>query len=342
LEPNKQTCGCTPNRRMTSTPESEDSPARTSEAAMAGTSPPLPQLQQARHDFLTLVAKLRPDLHRYCARMVGSVIDGEDVVQDTLARGYYELSALKEPPALRAWLFRIAHNRALDYLRRYDRRMSEPLDLDTDEFIDRESDPDTLLPREQAVTLAVARFSELAPTQRSCVILKDVLDYSLEEISDALEISVPAVKAALHRGRARLQAISAQAGVDADVMPPDVSPAVRRYAALFNARDWDGIRSMLIDDVRLEVVDATRRRGRKEAGVYFHNYDGRTNWYMVPARLEGREGIAVLTSAQSVQVTNFVELTVHRDRIACIRDFHHVPYFTADAVIQRAALATHG
>ena len=106
---------------------------------------------------------------------------------------------MKEPPALRAWLFRIAHNRALDYLRRYDRRMSEPLDVDTDEFIDRTSDPDTLLPREQAVTLAIARFAELAPAQRSCVILKDVLDYSLEDISDSLEISVSAVKAALHR-----------------------------------------------------------------------------------------------------------------------------------------------
>jgi RNA polymerase sigma-70 factor (ECF subfamily) len=326
---------------MTSTPKPEDSLARQRQAATTATSPPLPQLQQARREFLTLVAKLRPDLHRYCARMVGSVIDGEDVVQDTLARGYYELSALKEPPALRAWLFRIAHNRALDYLRRYERRMSEPLDLDMDEFIDRASDPDTLLPREQAVTLAIARFAELAPTQRSCVILKDVLDYSLEEISDSLEISVPAVKAALHRGRARLQVMSAQANADADVILPDVSTAVHRYAALFNARDWDGIRAMLIDDVRLEVVDATSRRGRKDVGVYFHNYDHRTNWYMIPARLDGREGLAVLTSAQSVRATNFIELTVHHERIARIRDFHHVPYLTADAHIQHAATAGH-
>lgn len=316
---------------MTSAPESEDSLAQTRQAATAGTSPPLPQLQQARRDFLTLVAQLRPDLHRYCARMVGSVIDGEDVVQDTLARGYYELSALKEPPALRAWLFRIAHNRALDYLRRYDRRMRAPLDPDTDEFIDRESDPDVLLPREQAVTLAVARFVGLAPLQRSCVILKDVLDYSLEEISDSLQISVSAVKAALHRGRARLLAMSAQASADAENMPPEVSPAVRRYAALFNARDWDGVRAMLIDDVRLEVVDATSRRGRKEVGVYFHNYDGRTNWYMVPARLDGREGLAVLTCPQSVRAINFIELTVQQEQIARIRDFHHVPYFTVDA-----------
>ena len=322
---------------MTSAPESEDSLAQTRQAATAGTSPPLPQLQQARSDFLALVSKLRPDLHRYCARMVGSVIDGEDVVQDTLARGYYELSALKEPPALRAWLFRIAHNRALDYLRRYDRRMSEPLDLDTDEFIDRASDPDVMLPREQAVTLAIARFAELAPSQRSCVILKDVLDYSLEEIAESLAVSVPAVKAALHRGRARLQDMSTQASADAEVMPPDISPAVRRYAALFNARDWDAVRAMLIDDVRLEVVDATSRRGRKEVGVYFHNYGIRTNWYVVPARLDGREGIAVLPSAQSVHATNFIELTVHQDRIARIRDFHHVPYVMVDAQIQQAA-----
>jgi RNA polymerase sigma factor (sigma-70 family) len=308
---------------MTSTPETN--------VAAADPNQPLPQLQQARRDFLSLVEKLRPDLHRYCARMVGSVIDGEDVVQDTLARGYYELSALKEPPALRAWLFRIAHNRALDYLRRYDRRMGEPLDPDTDAFVDRTSDPETVLPRQQAVAIAVARFSELVPTQRSCVILKDVLDYSLGEISDSLEISLPAVKAALHRGRTRLQAMSSQA--DVEVMPTDVSPAVHRYAALFNARDWDAVRAMLIDDVRLEVLDATSRRGRKQVGTYFHNYEVRTHWYMVPAKLEGREGLAVLAAAGSTRAANFIELTVKNGYIARIRDFHHVSYLTRDATI---------
>jgi hypothetical protein len=93
---------------------------------------------------------------------------------------------------------------------------------------------------------------------------------------------------------------------------------------------------MLIDDVRLEVVEAVSRRGRKEVGVYFHNYDGRTSWYMVPARLDGREGLAVLPSEHSARAVNFIELTVHQDRIARIRDFHHVPYLTADAHLQRA------
>ena len=86
------------------------------------------RLEDGRREFLALVADVRPELHRYCARMTGSIADGEDVVQDTLARAYYALSELKELPPLRPWLFRIAHNRAIDYLRRYERRMSEPLD----------------------------------------------------------------------------------------------------------------------------------------------------------------------------------------------------------------------
>src|SRR4029453_8287319 len=86
------------------------------------------ELQEGRQRFLALVAEVRPELHRYCARMTGSIADGEDVVQDALARAYYELSDLKEVPNLRPWLFRIAHNRAIDYLRRYERPMAAPLE----------------------------------------------------------------------------------------------------------------------------------------------------------------------------------------------------------------------
>ena len=276
---------------------------------------PLPQLQQARKDFLALVATLRPDLHRYCSRMVGSVIDGEDVVQETLARGYYELSALQNPPALRSWLFRIAHNRALDHVRR--RRPTEA--LDTEDAVDTDSDPNNLVPRDQAITLAMARFLQLAPSQRSCVILKDVLDYSLEDISTSLDLSIPAVKAALHRGRTRLRSLSAP-----DEVVMEVSATVHRYAQLFNARNWDAVRDMLIDDVKLEVLDATSRKGRKEVGVYFTRYANMQGWQVVPAILDGREGLAVLP------IGNFVELTVQADRIAMIRDYFHIPYLTAE------------
>src|SRR5215467_13041195 len=82
----------------------------------------LPAIAEARQRFMDLVAEVRPELHRYCARMTGSVFDGEDVVQDTLAKAWYALAEMEAPPPLRPWLFRIAHNTAMDFLRRYEHR----------------------------------------------------------------------------------------------------------------------------------------------------------------------------------------------------------------------------
>jgi RNA polymerase sigma-70 factor, ECF subfamily len=287
-------------------------------------------LQEGRRQFLALVADVRPDLHRYCARMMGSVVDGEDVVQDALARAYYELSQLRELPALRAWLFRIAHNRALDHLRSRQLRMSEPLEAALDIEAEDTPDPEHSLEWEQAVHAAVSRFLELAPAQRSCVILKDVLDYSLEESAALLELSVPAVKAALHRGRARLRELSEAPAAAA--VPSRGSPVLARYAALFNARDWDSVRAMLVEDVRLDLVSRSKRTGRDPVSTYFTNYDRLQDWYLVPASLEGREVLAVFRDAGDARPGYFVELTLAEDRVAAIRDFRYVPYIAHDAV----------
>src|SRR5689334_23663144 len=85
-------------------------------------------LSHAREEFLALVADVRPELHRYCARLTGSVIEGEDIVQDTLAKAFYAMSQAPEVPPLRPWLFRIAHNAAMDFLRSHGRRHTEPTD----------------------------------------------------------------------------------------------------------------------------------------------------------------------------------------------------------------------
>lgn len=298
---------------------------------MTDENPILAELQETRRRFLALVDEVRPDLHRYCARMTGSVADGEDVVQDTLARAYYELSGLKELPALRSWLFRIAHNRALDHLRRYDRRMGEPLDTVQDIAAGDAADPDQALAHNEAVHAAVSRFLELAPAQRSCVILKDVLDYSLNEIAALLELSVPATKAALHRGRTRLLALFRQTDPAA---PRPVSPALLRYAALFNARDWEGVRAMLVADVRLELVSASKRSGRDQVGIYFTNYDKLHGWHLLPGWLDGREVLAVFHDSRDTRPGYFVELTLIDDQVAAIRDFRHVPYIGRDAGIE--------
>jgi RNA polymerase sigma factor (sigma-70 family) len=297
-----------------------------------------PQLQEARRQFLSLIDEVRPDLHRYCARMTGSVADGEDVVQDTLARGYYELSQLREMPALRPWLFRIAHNRALDFLRSYERRMAEPLDDSFDAPADEAAGPGEALVREQAVRAAVSRFLELAPAQRSCVILKDVLEYSLEDIAALLGLTVPAVKAALHRGRARLHELSE--APQAAPAPGPVSEAALRYAALFNARDWDGVRAMLLDDVKLDLVSRTKRWGRRQVAEYFSNYDKARDWHLVPGWLDGREVLAVFRDPGAhlpgSRPGYFIALTLAGGGVAAIRDFRYVPYVARDAAFVRA------
>ncbi|MHB8816853.1 MAG: sigma-70 family RNA polymerase sigma factor [Steroidobacteraceae bacterium] len=282
---------------------------------------------EGRRRFLELVADVRPELHRYCARMTGSVADGEDIVQDTLARAYYLLPEMDEVPAFRPWLFRIAHNRALDHLRSYGERMGEPLEAVQESTVDPAPDPGDDIAREQAVQAAVSRFVELPPAQRSCVILKDVLGHSLDEIGALLELSLPAVKAALHRGRGRLRELKATP----PTAPPQTSPAVARYVALFNARDWDGVRAMLAEDVQLDLVSRAQRAGRA-VGNYLTNYDRLHDWRLAPAWLEGREVIAVFR-APDARPGYFIELRFDGDKIRSIRDFRYVPYVMGDAAL---------
>src|ERR1700679_4374575 len=80
----------------------------------------------AREQFLAMVDTIRPELHRYCARLTGSVIEGEDIVQDTLAKAFYALSLSADVPPLRPWLFRIAHNAAIDFLKSHGRKLTDP------------------------------------------------------------------------------------------------------------------------------------------------------------------------------------------------------------------------
>jgi RNA polymerase sigma factor (sigma-70 family) len=285
---------------------------------------------EGRRRFLELVAALRPELHRYCARMTGSIADGEDIVQDTLARAYYLLPEMNELPPFRPWLFRIAHNRALDHLRRYEAKMSAPLD-EVRDTVDPAPEAGDVIAHQQAVRLAVTRFVELAPAQRSCVILKDVLGHTLEEIGVLLELSLPAVKAALHRGRVRLHEL-AEAPPAAEPPLAETSPAVARYVALFNARDWDGVRAMLAEDVQLDLVSRAQRAGRA-VGNYLSNYERLRDWHLAPAWLEGREVIAVFRAPEDARPGYFIELTVQSGQVRLIRDFRYVPYVMQDAAV---------
>jgi RNA polymerase sigma-70 factor (ECF subfamily) len=289
--------------------------------------------------LLALAGELRPELHRYCARLMGSVIDGEDVVQDTLVRAFVALQelqeqGLEETPPLRPWLFRIAHNRALDLLRGRAVRKAEPIDAALDIADQANPDPVEMLMRQEAVKTAVSRFAELPTMQRSVVILKDVLDESLMEIAALLDLTVDAVKGHLARGRARLREISAQAGPLPDARP--ASAAVARYVALFNQRNWDGLRALLADDVKLVQPTYPPRAGSADVGMFFTIYAKFDGLWLAPAWLEGREVIAVFEDRADPKPSYIMWLEWRDGRISFIRDYRYVRYVAADAELALA------
>jgi RNA polymerase sigma factor (sigma-70 family) len=287
--------------------------------------PPAPRQAQ----FLALFEKLRPELHRYCARLMGSVIEGEDVVQDTFVRAFAALDELDESAPMRAWLLRIAHNRALDLLRSRAIRPADPIEA-AEAVADPEiPDPVEMMMRREAVETAVSRFVELPTTQRSVVILKDVLDQSLEEIATMLDLTVNAVKAHLARGRAGLKTINAQAQARPAPRPP--SPAVARYVALFNQGNWDVLRAMLADDVRLVQSTHPLRAGAADVGMFFGIYSRSAPVRLAPAWLDGREVIAVYEDAAAKKPSYLMWLEWTAGRISFIRDYKYVRYVVDDA-----------
>jgi RNA polymerase sigma factor (sigma-70 family) len=287
----------------------------------------------AEHDrlarLLAQAGELRPELHRYCARLMGSVIDGEDVVQDTLVRAFVALQDLEETPPLRPWLFRIAHNRALDLLRSRAVRLAEPIEAAAEVADSGLPDPVEMLMRQEAVKTAVSRFVELSTLQRSVVILKDVLDESLKEIAALLDLTVDAVKGHLARGRARLREINRGAGPLADVRP--ASAAVARYVALFNQRDWDSLRALLADDVKLIQSSHPVRVGSADVGMFFTIYAKYDGLWLAPAWLEGREVIAVFEDRADPKPSYMMWLEWRDGRISFIHDYRYVRYVAADA-----------
>jgi RNA polymerase sigma factor (sigma-70 family) len=300
---------------------------------------PSPPIRDRRAELLALAGELRPELHRYCARLMGSVIDGEDVVQDTLARALVALQDFEEQgletPPLRPWLFRIAHNRALDLLRGRAVRMTEPIDAALDVADPATPDPVEMLMRQEAVKTAVSRFAELPTVQRSVVILKDVLDERLTEIAALLDLTVDAVKGHLARGRARLRQINAQARPLADARP--ASAAVARYVALFNRQDWDSLRALLADDVKLNQSTYPPRAGAAEVGMFFTIYAKFEGVWLAPAWLEGREVIAVFEDRADPMPSYFMWLEWRDGRISFIHDYRYVRYVVADAELKLAA-----
>lgn len=281
--------------------------------------------------FLQTVVHLRGRLHRYCARMTGSVIDAEDVMQEALFEAYRKIETLDDPGALRPWLFRIAHNRCIDFLRTRQTRRRAEAGFAEDEII---------LPVEpagQGADRAIERLViHLPPKERACVLLKDVFDHSLEEIADLVGSTVGGVKAALSRGRAKLAALPTEPAARPEPrQDPQLARLLNRYVELFNRRDWDGVRALTSDDAQLRVSDCFR--GKLSQSPYFVEYEnGRMNWKMTIGAVDGETVLIVLhRGASGWEPAYPVRIEATDGVINRISDYYACPWLipAADTVV---------
>lgn len=279
-----------------------------------------------------LMMEVRPRLHRYCARMVGSVFDGEDIVQEALAKAAEALPSAGTINKAERWLFTIAHNAALDALRRRKRQAEVPLDSDSPDLPDGAAEADSWV----AAAASLATIMQLPVIQRSTVVLMDVLEYSLAETVEILGTTLPAVKAALHRGRVRLKALSEAGESEQPALRAEEQTRLRSYADRFNARDFDALRNLLAEDVKLDLVNRLRLAGRKDVSVYFGRYGESSDWKFAPGLAEGRPALLVSNPADTSEAVEYVVLLDWvNGRIRGIRDFRHAKYVTDGLTVTR-------
>ena len=221
--------------------------------------------------FETLVGTYRCELLVHCYRMLGSLQDAEDLVQESLLRAWEKRATLTSPGSYRAWLYRIATNLCLNTLARAPRRslpketqplsdpthptpprVQEPIWLEPfpdDLLADQQSDPeDRALQRERTTLAFLVALQHLTPMQRAILLLREVLEWPAVEVSDWLDLSVPAVNSALQRARHALRQRNVRN--EASLVGPRsyIQDLLDRYVVLWEQADIPGFVALLRED----------------------------------------------------------------------------------------------
>ncbi|GLQ89027.1 RNA polymerase sigma factor [Dyella flagellata] len=284
-----------------------------------------PALPSARRQLLErMLTEMRPRLHRYAARMTGSVVDGDDVVQETVVKALDSPPDIDDFSVLERWLVRVTHNTAIDFLRRRAREDARHADEEPDMIIDHSQRMDAF----DAALVGFRVFVQLPPLQRSTVIFKDVLGYSLDEVATFTGSSVPAVKSALQRGRARLKELTHRP----DETPEPVLDAhehrlLLAYASRFNARDFDAVRDMLADEVKLNLVNRIQANGKAQVSNYFGHYSRHGGLQLGVGLVDGKPALLVFDAEDMDGAPLYfmvIEWSGHQ--VASIRDFRYTRY----------------
>ena len=233
------------------------------------------ELRRAWHRYIDLLAPLRPALHGYCRRLAGNLWDAEDLVQNTLLRAFGHLGFMhREIRNPRAYLLRTATNVWIDAQRRRKTEVAADTSLSPEPEV--APGPGAVGDVRDAGSRLMQRLS---PQERAAVLLKDVFDLTLEEISEILATTTGAVKAALHRGRGRLR--EDEAGT-ASKRPAPSSVAVDRFIECYYAQDVKGLVALMLEGGSAENVGFGLEYGREsfhdENNFLYKALHGHAEW----------------------------------------------------------------
>jgi RNA polymerase sigma-70 factor (ECF subfamily) len=226
--------------------------------------------------FDKLTSPFRRELLVHCYRMLGSIDDAEDAVQDALARAWRGRATFQRAISVRAWLYRIATNACLDAIERRKRTQggADPSvgPIPDDILGDASAEPEARYDAHESISLAfLTALQLLPPRQRAVLILRDVLAWRASEVAELLELTVPAVNSALHRARSRMSSRE-QAGPLLD-RPPAAEPhhlrsLLERYVRAWEAADVAGLVALLREEAIVAMPPGVIVRGRAEIGAF--------------------------------------------------------------------------
>lgn len=272
-----------------------------------------------REEFVRVVEPLRRELLGYCYRLLGSVHDAEDLVQETYLRAWRSYEGFEGRSSLRAWLYRIATNRCLTALEHRSRRplpsgLGAPSDDPTmplapgqlevawlqpipDAMLEAGSaDPATIVASRGSVRLAlVAALQHLPARQRVVLILRDVLAWRAAEVAELLGTTTAAVKSALQRARARLEQVAPVEDQVVEPVGPDQRALLDRYMAAFEDADVTALMRLLREDAGWEMPPwLTWFAGRQAIGQFLASqvFGAPRAWRMVATRANGQPAVA--------------------------------------------------
>ncbi|MDX6337071.1 MAG: polymerase sigma-70 factor, subfamily [Streptosporangiaceae bacterium] len=304
--------------------------------------------------FRELTGPYLGELQLHCYRILGSLADAEDVMQETLLAAWRGLPQYQGRASLRAWLYRIATNRCLNALRASSRRprpqpgpppftppeptrRGEPVWLEPypDALVDQLPDvapgPDARYEAQETIALAfVAAVQHLAPRQRAVLLLRDVLGFRSAEVAGMLEVSEASVNSALQRARATMAA--QLPGPDREDAPLPHSARERdlaaRFAAAFTRGDIDGVVTLLTDDAWYTMPPVTLEyQGRTAIAGFLRDsrrWRGRQGYRLIPTRANGQPAYGCYVQDAQAPICHahgLIVLTLEGDQISAITRF---------------------